>query len=146
MLLKAFKKREMKGSFKLGKVAGIGLFIHWTFSLLLLFIIFVNYRSGYNILQITWSIAFILSIFITVVLHELGHALAAKNYGIKTKDITLLPIGGLARLEKLPEKPIEELIVAFAGPMVNLFLALLTSFFVTVPENEERIKAIDQVI
>ncbi|WP_369764712.1 M50 family metallopeptidase [Flavobacterium sp. WC2429] len=127
----------MKGSFKLGKVAGIGLFIHWTFSLLLLFIIFVNYRSGYNILQITWSIAFILSIFITVVLHELGHALAAKNYGIKTKDITLLPIGGLARLEKLPEKPIEELIVAFAGPMVNLFLALLTSIFVTVPENEE---------
>ncbi|WP_367754210.1 M50 family metallopeptidase [Flavobacterium sp. WC2430] len=131
----------MKGSFKLGKVAGIDLFVHWTFSLLLAFIIFMNYRSGYKAVQIMWSIAFILTIFLTVVLHELGHAIAAKRYGIKTKDITLLPIGGLARLEKLPEKPIEELIVAFAGPMVNLFLALITSFFVAIPENEEVLMA-----
>lgn len=127
----------MKGAFKLGKISGIGLFIHWTFSLLIVFIIFINYRSGYNTIQILWSVGFILSIFITVVLHELGHALAAKQFGIKTKDITLLPIGGLARLERLPEKPSEELIVAIAGPMVNLGLALLTGFFITLPENPE---------
>lgn len=127
----------MKGTFKLGKVAGIGLFIHWTFSLLIAFIIFINYRTGYNAIQIVWSVVFILSVFVTVVLHELGHALAAKKYGIITKDITLLPIGGLARLERLPEKPSEELIVAFAGPMVNIALALITGLFITLPENPE---------
>ena len=131
----------MKGSFKLGKVAGIGIFIHWTFSLLILFIIFMNYKSGQNTIQIIWSIVFILSIFITVLLHELGHALAAKNYNIKTKDITLLPIGGLARLERIPEKPMEELIVAFAGPLVNIALAFITAFFISIPDNTDKLMA-----
>ncbi|MFV5697948.1 site-2 protease family protein [Flavobacterium sp. ZT3R17] len=129
----------MKGSFKLGKVAGIGIFIHWTFSLLILFIIFMNYKSGQNTTQIIWSVVFILCIFITVLLHELGHALAAKNYNIKTKDITLLPIGGLARLERIPEKPLEELIVAFAGPLVNIALAFITAFFISIPENTDKL-------
>ncbi|MDI1305066.1 MAG: site-2 protease family protein [bacterium] len=129
----------MKGSFKLGKVAGIGIFIHWTFSLLILFIIFMNYKSGQNTTQIIWSVVFILCIFITVLLHELGHALAAKNYNIKTKDITLLPIGGLARLERIPEKPLEELIVAFAGPLVNIALAFITAFFISIPDNTDKL-------
>lgn len=125
----------MKGSLKLGKIADIGIFIHWTFILLILFIIFVNYKSGQNATQIIWSIIFILCVFVTVFLHELGHALAAKNYNIKTKDITLLPIGGLARLERIPEKPLEELIVAFAGPLVNIILALITGLFIQIPED-----------
>ncbi|MFV8370614.1 site-2 protease family protein [Flavobacterium sp. LB2R40] len=129
----------MKGSFKIGKIAGIGIFIHWTFSLLILFIIFINYRSGHNATQIIWSVIFILSVFITVVLHELGHALAVKRYHIVTKDITLLPIGGLARLEKIPEKPIQELIVAFAGPMVNITLSFITGFFITIPATSEQL-------
>ncbi|MFV5685262.1 site-2 protease family protein [Flavobacterium sp. GB2R13] len=129
----------MKGSFKLGKVAGIGIFIHWTFSLLILFIIFMNYKSGQNTTQIIWSVVFILCIFITVLLHELGHALAAKNYNIKTEDITLLPIGGLARLERIPEKPLEELIVAFAGPLVNIALAFITAFFISIPDNTDKL-------
>ena len=79
----------MKGSFKLGKIADIGIFIHWTFSLLILFIVFINYRSGQNATQILWSVFFVLSIFITVVMHELGHALAAKRYNIITKDIPI---------------------------------------------------------
>lgn len=131
----------MKGTFKLGKVAGISLFIHWTFSLLIAFIIFINYRTGYNAVQILWSVVFVLCIFVTVVMHEFGHALAAKNYGIQTRDITLLPIGGLARLDKLPEKPLEELVVAFAGPLVNILLALITGFFITFPENAEALAA-----
>ena len=124
----------MKGSFKLGNIAGIGVFIHWTFSILIAYIIFSNYRAGHNIEQIVWSVIFILSIFITVFLHELGHALAAKKYNIKTKDITILPIGGLARLERIPEKPKEELIVALAGPAVNIALALITGLFITIPD------------
>ncbi|TDE42688.1 site-2 protease family protein [Flavobacterium rhamnosiphilum] len=131
----------MKGSLKLGKIAGIAIFIHWTFTLLILFIIFVNYKSGQNATQIIWSVVFILTIFITILLHELGHALAAKNYNIKTKDITLLPIGGLARLERIPEKPLEELIVAFAGPLVNIILAFITGIFITIPDTSEQLMA-----
>jgi Zn-dependent protease len=67
------KFRKMKGTFKLGKVAGIDLFIHWTFSLLIVFI-YINYRTGYNAIQILWSVVFVLCIFVTVVMHELGHA------------------------------------------------------------------------
>ena len=131
----------MKGSFKLGKVAGIGIFIHWTFSLLIAFIVIFNYRIGYSGMQIAWSILFIFSIFVTVLLHELGHALVAKNYDIKTKDITLLPIGGLARLERIPEKPSEELMVAVAGPAVNMALALITGLFISIPNTPEEFTA-----
>lgn len=131
----------MKGSLKIGKIAGIGLYLHWTFSLLILFIIVVNYRNGQNPTQILWSVFFILSIFVTVFMHELGHAFAAKNYNIVTKDITLLPIGGLARLDRIPEKPVEELIVAFAGPLVNITLAFITGFFIIIPENSEALLA-----
>ncbi|MCA6437157.1 MAG: site-2 protease family protein [Bacteroidetes bacterium] len=127
----------MKGSFKLGNIAGIGIFIHWSFSLIIAYIIYSNYRAGHNVEQITWSVIFILSIFMTVFLHELGHALAAKKYNIKTKDITILPIGGLARLERIPEKPSEELVVAIAGPLVNIALAVITGLFITIPDLKE---------
>jgi Zn-dependent protease/predicted transcriptional regulator len=131
----------MKGSLKLGKIAGIGLFVHWTFSLLILFIVYTNYKAGQNSIQILWSVLFILCIFLTVFMHELGHALTAKKFGIKTKDITLLPIGGVAQLERLPEKPSEELMVAFAGPMVNIILALLTRLFISLPNTSEEMVA-----
>ena len=128
----------MKGTIKLGKIAGIGLFIHWTFSLLILFIVYINHKAGQNATQILWSVLFILCLFTTIILHELGHALMAKKYNIKTIDITLLPIGGLARLERLPEKPSEELVVALAGPLVNIALALITSLFITLPNTSEQ--------
>jgi Zn-dependent protease/predicted transcriptional regulator len=131
----------MKGTFKLGKIAGISLFIHWTFSLLILFIIYINYKAGQNLTQILWSVLFILCIFLTVLLHELGHALTATKFDIKTKDITLLPIGGLARLERIPEKPSEELMVAVAGPLVNIALALVTSMFISLPNSSEEMIA-----
>ena len=127
----------MKGSFKLGNVAGIGVFVHWTFAILIAFIIFSNYRKGHDAEQIMWAVIFILSIFVTVFLHELGHALAAKRYNIKTKDITLLPIGGLARLESIPEYPKQELVVAIAGPTVNIALAVITGLFITIPETKD---------
>lgn len=134
----------MKGSLKLGKIAGIGLFVHWTFSLLILFIVYTNYKAGQNSIQILWSVLFILCIFLTVFMHELGHALTAKKFGIKTKDITLLPIGGVAQLERLPEKPSEELMVALAGPLVNIVLALITSLFISLPNtSQEMVSQLD---
>lgn len=117
-----FQPINMKFSLYLGKYKGIKVFIHWTFSLLLLYIIIANARSGAALGDTGWTLLFIFAVFFCVILHEFGHALTAQKYGIKTKDITLLPIGGLARLEKLPEDPKQELNVALAGPMVNVVL------------------------
>ncbi len=115
----------MKNSLPIGRVAGISLFIHWTFPIIIIWVIFMNYRQGQNITQITWSIVFILVLFVCVTLHELGHALAARKFNIKTSDITLLPIGGVARLENMPQNPKIELVVAIAGPIVNVGIFLL---------------------
>lgn len=120
----------MKGSLYLGKYKEIKVFIHWTFSILLLWIIISNSRSGVALEETGWSLLFILAIFFCVILHEFGHALTAQRYGIKTRDITLLPIGGLARLEKIPEDPRQELHVALAGPLVNLVIFFLLSIVV----------------
>lgn len=129
----------MKGALKLGSVKGIGIFIHWTFILLILFIIYSDAKEGYNKTQILWSIIFVISIFFTVLLHELGHSLMALRYNIRTRDITLLPIGGLARLESIPEKPKEEFSVAIAGPLVNVGIAIITGFFISLPTQKELI-------
>lgn len=120
----------MKVSLYLGKYRGIKVFIHWTFSLLLLWIIISNVRTGVAIEDTGWSLIFILAIFFCVILHEFGHALTAQKYGIQTRDIILLPIGGLARLERIPEDPRQELHVALAGPFVNLVIFLLLSIVV----------------
>ena len=112
----------MRWSFPAGRIAGIDLKIHGTFFLLLAWIGFVYYRQGGTAAAID-GLIFILLIFVCVVLHEFGHALAARRYGIKTRDITLLPIGGVARLERMPDKPREEVIVALAGPAVNIVIA-----------------------
>jgi Zn-dependent protease/predicted transcriptional regulator len=109
----------------LPKIAGIKLSVHWTFSILIIWIIYTNMRAGLDAGQIGWSVLFILSLFVCVTLHELGHALAARHYGIQTKDITLYPIGGVARLERMPERPAQELVVALAGPLVNIIIMFL---------------------
>lgn len=115
----------MRWSVKIGKIAGIDLHLHLTFLLLVGYFLYRGYAQSNQ-----WSVAlgsagYILLLFAIVVLHELGHALAARRYGIKTKDITLLPIGGVARLERMPEDPKQELVVAIAGPAVNVALAIL---------------------
>jgi Zn-dependent protease len=82
----------------IGKISGIKIFIHWTFALLIAWIVYNDVKAGLGTTEILWSIAFVLSIFVCVTLHELGHSLTAQRYHIKTRDITLLPIGGVASL------------------------------------------------
>jgi len=122
----------MKLSLYLGTYRNVKVFIHWTFSLLLLWIVVSNVRMGAPAIDIAWTIGFVLTLFFCVTLHEFGHALAAQRFGISTKDITLLPIGGLARLEKLPEDPKQELWVAIAGPLVNIGIFLLLSIILSI--------------
>jgi len=122
----------MKFSLYLGRYSGIKVFIHWTFSLILIWIFFTSMRSGLSLIDTAWSLIFVLAIFFCVILHEFGHALTAKRYGIQTKDIILLPIGGLARLEKLPEDPKQELWVALAGPLVNVVIFLILSIVISI--------------
>ncbi len=114
----------MTWSFPLGRVLGTEIRIHVTFLLLLAWIAIAHGSQGGTPAAIQ-GVIFICLIFACVVLHEFGHALAARRYGIATPDITLLPIGGVARLERIPEKPAEELVVALAGPAVNVVIALL---------------------
>ncbi len=121
----------MKWSLNLGKISGIQVYIHWTFLILLGWVV-INV-GGEGVGETLWSTAFILSIFVCVFLHELGHALAARKYGIGTRDITMLPIGGLARLETMPDNPKHEFVVAIAGPLVNVAIAgVLTAVIYTL--------------
>jgi Zn-dependent protease len=113
----------MKWSWKAGAISGVAIHIHWTFVLLIGWILAAHLTRGETIADAMVGLGFILAIFGCVVLHELGHALAARRYGVATRDITLLPIGGVARLERMPENPIEELVVAVAGPAVNMVIA-----------------------
>jgi Zn-dependent protease len=113
----------MKWSLSLGRIAGIKVFIHWTFLILIAWIVIQSAMQGQTTSQILWTLAFLAAIFLCVFLHEMGHSLTARKYDIKTRDITLLPIGGLARFDNMPEEPKQELLVALAGPAVNLVIA-----------------------
>ncbi|KUJ80881.1 protease [Ruegeria marisrubri] len=111
----------MTWSFTLGRLFGSELRVHVTFFLLLAWIGFAAYAEGGWPAAVE-NVIFVVALFACVVAHEFGHALMARRYGIRTPDITLLPIGGLARLERMPEKPTQEVMVALAGPAVNIVI------------------------
>ena len=114
----------MKWQWKLARIAGIDVYMHATFLLLIGWVAFSHWTEQGTIGAVFSGVLFIFLLFAFVVMHEYGHALTARKYGIKTRDITLYPIGGVARLERMPEKPIEELWVALAGPAVNVVVAV----------------------
>ena len=101
----------------LGHVAGIAIRVHVTLLLLLAWILVASRSFA--------SVAVVAAVFVTIVVHELGHALLARRFGIRTRDIMLLPIGGIASLERMPERPSQELAVALVGPVINLVIAAL---------------------
>lgn len=124
----------MKANLNLGSVFGIQIKVHWTFFFLILWIILSELKRGGNTESILFNVSLVLAVFICVVMHELGHALTAKRFGIDTKKIALLPIGGMATMDKIPESPKQELLVTLAGPLVNIIIALLLYFTIPVKE------------
>ncbi|QIN84465.1 CBS domain-containing protein [Rubrobacter tropicus] len=112
------------GSFKIGRAFGIDVRVHWTFLFLLVFFAGYGYVQGGNLTGAVLMTGLILALFAFVLLHEYGHSLVAQRLGTEILDITLLPIGGLARMKSLPERPADEVKIALAGPLVNVVLAL----------------------
>ena len=121
-----------KGALFIGRVSGIRIYIHWTFAILLVWIFLVYYgQSGGDMQQGLLGGLFILALFACVTLHELGHALMGKRFKVETEKITLYPIGGVASMSKMPERPVQELLVALAGPAVNIVIGGLLWLYLT---------------
>lgn len=120
----------MRFSLKIGTFWGIPVFLHWSFALIFLYAAWEGFTSGSaDPLRATgWLSGLFAAMFVCVLLHEYGHALMARRFGVKTHDIILTPIGGIARLETMPKKPIQEFWVALAGPAVNVLIVLILFF------------------
>lgn len=114
----------MKGSWRLARLAGVDINVHWSFSFIIIWVILQGTFSQGNIEAVIFALIAVLLLFGCVTLHELGHALTALRFNIPVKNIILLPIGGLAQMQSLPEKPIHEMLIAGAGPLVNLSIAV----------------------
>ena len=113
----------MFGSWRIARLFGIDLAIHWTFWLLPVWVILTWDESG--VLPLWMHLLLIACLFVCVVLHEFGHALTAQQFGIRTRSITLSPLGGIAQLERMSHKPWEEFCIAIAGPLVNVAIAIV---------------------
>jgi Zn-dependent protease/predicted transcriptional regulator len=116
---------SIRGSLKIGEFAGIGVFIHATFLILVAWVLLIYWNAGHSVAAMVSGLVFTLALFACVVLHEYGHALTARHYGIRTLDITLLPIGGVSRLERIPDQPKQEFFVALMGPVVSIAISAL---------------------
>lgn len=109
-------------SWKIGTFFNIPVKLHWSFGLLIFFVWYTAFSNDLKLWQSIGFFAYVLVLFLCVVLHEYGHALTARRFGVKTEDILLSPIGGVARLKNIPDKPLQEFFIAIAGPLVNVVI------------------------
>ena len=124
----------MKNSLYIGKILGVRIYLHWTFSLLVVWIIFSGLRESRGSTEIFWVLGLMTAVFACIVFHELGHAMMARKFSVITRYITLLPIGGVAQMDAIPENPKHELLIALAGPAVNVIVSLILFPFVNFHE------------
>ena len=120
----------MRRALRLGRYGGIDVFLHWSFALLVAWVAYLSWRGTHSLTDVRDGILVVLGLFFCVLLHEYGHALTARRFGIGTRRITLLPIGGVALLEGMPERPREEILIALGGPAVNLVIAAGVSLWI----------------
>lgn len=118
-----------KGTIQIAKIAGIPIRLHWSFLLIFIWVGYNGWKENMPWQGFLFLELYVLILFLCVVLHEYGHALTARVYGNKTRDILLTPIGGIARLESISEKPLEELLIAVAGPAVNFAIVLIIGLY-----------------
>ncbi|MEL6922955.1 MAG: M50 family metallopeptidase [Bacteroidota bacterium] len=119
----------MRGAIQIAKLFGIPVFLHWSFGLVLVGIFYLGQSNELSLTETLWMGLLFMIVFVCVVMHEYGHALSARYYGVSTHDIILTPIGGIARLNGLPDKPIQEFVIAIAGPLVNVLISLLLAVY-----------------
>lgn len=132
----------MRWSYRIVTILGTEVRLHVTFLLLVAWYAFAAWNAGGSSAALI-SAVFLLLIFFCVLLHEFGHILAARRYGIRTPEVLLSPIGGLARLERLPEEPRQEIVVALAGPVVTLAIVLALGAFLTITGSADQLWRID---
>lgn len=135
----------MKWSAKIGRVAGIDLRVHATFPLLFLWVGFIYWAQTGTVDGVLFGLALVATLFLCVVLHEYGHALTARRYGISTRNITLLPIGGVAMLEEMPKDPKQEIVVAVMGPAVNVAIAAALFVWLSLTTSPQELEALSQL-
>jgi stage IV sporulation protein FB len=136
-------ERPMRWSVGIGSIAGTTIRIHITFLMFLAWIFAASWATDGSAAAIS-MLAFVLAVFACVVAHEFGHIFTARAFGIATPDVTLLPIGGVARLESIPEAPRAEFLIAIAGPLVNVAIALLLVALAGADINTERLVSVEQ--
>jgi Zn-dependent protease/predicted transcriptional regulator len=122
----------MKHAAYLGKILKIKIYVHWTFAFLIGWVVWSNAKAGLGWTDILWVLGLTMGVFACIVLHELGHALMARKYNVVTQSITLLPIGGVAQMDSIPEKPRQELLIALAGPAVNFLIVFILTPFINI--------------
>src|SRR3954452_24087230 len=125
----------MRWTYTIGRIAGTAIKVHVTFLLILGWWALMGYSEGGPGAALTSALA-LLSLFACILLHQVGHILMARRFGVRTPDVILLPIGGVARLERIPDEPRQELLIALAGPAVTLAIAALLSLLVRVQGNQ----------
>src|SRR6201994_2795645 len=138
------RRTLMFWSVNIGSIAGTAVRIHITFLLFLVWIFAAGWASGGPQAAIG-SLVFMVLLFACVLAHEFGHIFVARAFGVATPDVTLLPIGGVARLERIPEKPSEEFLIAIAGPLVNIAIALVLMAFMQAHFDAQTLAAVESM-